>query len=47
MSAVIVRYRVKAGRAEENAELVRAVYAQLAERSPPPSATPPSCSRTG
>jgi hypothetical protein len=34
MSA-IVRYRVKPGRAEENAELVRAVYAELAERQPP------------
>jgi hypothetical protein len=34
MSATIVRYRVEAGRAEENAELVRAVYAELAERSP-------------
>jgi hypothetical protein len=34
MSAVIVRYRVKPGRAEENAELVRAVYAELAERAP-------------
>ena len=29
MSATIVRYRVKPGRAEENAELVRAVYAEL------------------
>ena len=35
MSAVVVRYRVKPGRAEENAALVRAVYAQLAERRPP------------
>ena len=35
MSAVVVRYRVKPGRAEENAELVRAVYAELAERRPP------------
>jgi hypothetical protein len=35
MSAVIVRYRVKPGRAEENAELVRAVYAELAEVRPP------------
>ena len=35
MSAVIVRYRVKAGRSEENAELVRAVYAELAEQAPP------------
>ena len=35
MSGVIVRYRVKPGRAEENAELVRAVYAQLAERQAP------------
>ena len=34
MSAVVVRYRVKAGQAEENATLVRAVYAQLAERQP-------------
>ena len=34
MSAVVVRYRVKAGQAEENAALVRAVYAQLAERQP-------------
>jgi hypothetical protein len=35
MSAAIVRYRVKPGRAEENAGLVRAVYAELAERRPP------------
>jgi hypothetical protein len=35
VSAVIVRYRVKAGRSEENAELVRAVYAQLAADQPP------------
>jgi hypothetical protein len=35
MSAVIVRYRVKPGRAEENAELVRAVYAELAETGAP------------
>jgi hypothetical protein len=35
MTAVIVRYRVKPGRAEENAELVRAVYAELAELRPP------------
>lgn len=35
MSAVIVRYRVKPGRAEENAELVRAVYAELAAGQPP------------
>ena len=34
MSAVIVRYRVKPGRAEENAELVRAVYAELADVQP-------------
>jgi hypothetical protein len=34
MSAVIVRYRVKPGRAEENAELIRAVYAELAQREP-------------
>jgi len=34
MSAVIVRYTVKPGRAGENAELVRAVYAELAERKP-------------
>jgi hypothetical protein len=35
MNAVLVRYRVKAGRAGENAELVRAVYAELAEQRPP------------
>jgi hypothetical protein len=35
VSAVIVRYRVKPGRAEENAELVRAVYAELGEAQPP------------
>lgn len=33
-SAVIVRYRVKPGRVEENAALVRAVYAELEERRP-------------
>jgi hypothetical protein len=33
--SVIVRYRVKPGRAEENAELVRAVYAELAQVAPP------------
>jgi hypothetical protein len=31
----LVRYRVKPGRAEENADLVRAVYAELAELAPP------------
>lgn len=35
MSAVIVRYRVKPGRAEENASLVRDVYAELAAQQPP------------
>src|SRR4051812_8063381 len=35
MSAVIVRYRVKPGRSEENAELVRAVYRELAAQQPP------------
>jgi hypothetical protein len=35
MGAIIVRYRVKPGRAEENAALVRAVYAELAEAEPP------------
>jgi hypothetical protein len=35
MNATIVRYRVKPGRAEENAELVRAVYAELAAEGPP------------
>jgi hypothetical protein len=35
MSAVIVRYRVTPGRAEENAELVRAVYRELNELAPP------------
>jgi hypothetical protein len=35
VNATVVRYRVKPGRAEENAELVRAVYAELTERQPP------------
>ena len=35
MHAVVVRYRVKPGRAEENADLVRAVYAELATERPP------------
>jgi hypothetical protein len=35
VSAVIVRYRVKPGHVEENAELVRAVYAELAVQQPP------------
>jgi hypothetical protein len=35
MSAVLVRYRVKPGLAEENADLVRAVYAELAALRPP------------
>ena len=30
----LIRYRVKPGRAEENADLVRAVYAELAELAP-------------
>ena len=34
MSATVVTYRVKEGRAEENAGFVRAVYAELAERRP-------------
>jgi hypothetical protein len=34
MNATIVRYRVKQGRTQENAELVRAVYAELAEKQP-------------
>jgi hypothetical protein len=34
MHGVIVRYRVKPGRAEENAGLVRAVYAELAAEAP-------------
>jgi hypothetical protein len=33
-NAVIVRYRVKPDRVEENAGLVRAVYAELAELAP-------------
>jgi len=32
--STLIRYRVKAGRADENADLVRAVYAELAEREP-------------
>jgi hypothetical protein len=35
MRTALIRYRVKPGRAEENAELVRAVYAELAELEPP------------
>jgi hypothetical protein len=35
MSAVLVRYRVKPDRAAENAELVRAVYEELATLEPP------------
>jgi hypothetical protein len=35
MNATVVRYRVKPDRAEENADLVRAVYAELAELAPP------------
>jgi L-rhamnose mutarotase len=34
MRRVIVRYKVKPGRAEENAELVRAVYEELAQAKP-------------
>jgi hypothetical protein len=34
MRTALIRYRVKPGRAEENAELVRAVYAELAELEP-------------
>ena len=34
MTAVVVRYRVREGRGEENAELVRAVYAELASLQP-------------
>ena len=33
--ATLVRYRVKPDRAQENAQLVRDVYAELAERKPP------------
>ena len=35
MTGVIVRYRVKPDRAEENSELVRAVYAELSAQQPP------------
>ncbi len=34
MGEVVVRYRVKPGRAEENRRLVERVYAELGERSP-------------
>lgn len=34
MSAVIVRYRVKPGRVDENTDLARAVYAELAATGP-------------
>jgi hypothetical protein len=35
MTTTIVRYRVTPGRTEENAALVRAVYAELAATQPP------------
>jgi hypothetical protein len=35
MRRTVVRYTVLPGRAEENAALVRAVYAELAEARPP------------
>ena len=35
MRQVMVRYRVKPGRAAENEELVRAVYAELHQAQPP------------
>jgi hypothetical protein len=34
MNTALIRYRVKPGRAEENAALVRAVYAELADLAP-------------
>lgn len=34
MTATMVRYKVKPDRAEENAELVRAVYVELARAEP-------------
>ena len=34
MGEVVVRYKVKPGRAEENQRLVEDVYAELAERAP-------------
>ena len=34
MGEVVVRYRVKPGRAEENRRLVERVYAELGERAP-------------
>jgi hypothetical protein len=34
MASTMVRYKVQAGRGDENAELVRAVYAELAEKQP-------------
>jgi hypothetical protein len=34
MRQVVVRYKVKADRAAENAELVRAVYAELRQKQP-------------
>jgi hypothetical protein len=43
---VIVRYKVKPERGAENEELVRAVYAELHERSQPGSVTRRSSSTT-
>ena len=34
MGSTMVRYKVQAGRGDENAELVRAVYTELAEKRP-------------
>ena len=35
MKTVMVRYKVKPGRAEENMELIRRVFEELAETRPP------------
>ena len=46
MRQVMVRYKVKPDRVEENEQLVRAVYEELAATAPPASATRRSGSTT-
>ena len=46
MKRTIVRYTVKPGQEEINADLVRAVYRELAELRPRASATPPTALTT-
>ena len=45
MTATVVRYQVKPGRADENQELIEAVFAELDEREPEGFTTRSSGSR--